>query len=122
MGYAVIKVDRDTDRYIIWHSITDSPAYWGTANEIRMFYREKFGTSGSWDCERSLERADEFGSSSYMERGLWDSKTLRYGGDKEIERSKLGALYDRMEAWAMRDDTGHEPEVDDLLTEIKWED
>lgn len=66
MGRALIKVRRDEDLYLWFSTIVDNVTMIGT--------REEFLQEGV--TEREMQRADELGSSSYMERGTWEAEGL----------------------------------------------
>lgn len=66
MGRAVIKTSPGEDLYMIFSTIVDDITMIGTRAEL--------SDEGISDME--FEKADQFGSSSAMRRGLWESGPL----------------------------------------------
>lgn len=69
----IVKADPDTDLYVEWSTIVDSPIAWGPASHF------------SNEDPKRLERADRTGSSSMIGEYTWD--------DEDIHVRELGTTH-----------------------------
>lgn len=70
----IVKADKDTDLYVIWSTIVDSPLSWGQAEDFPEENPERF------------ERANRTGSSSFDGFFNWD--------DEEFYLRELGTKHE----------------------------
>lgn len=81
MGTIVIKPDRDTDFYVGWSSVTESPHWWGPRSEVTRYLLDDARRRGGIDDPPGdrLQRADQHGTSAHDRRdGGWDDDGFIY--------------------------------------------
>lgn len=88
----IVKVNRNEDRYVLWSTVTDSPHFWGTEEEL-MAHMEYLGQVGDGINDRFL-RADVFGTSSYGGDYSWDDSGFIFEQKGFLRRNKLGEFLD----------------------------
>lgn len=107
MSVHILKVDRDTDRYVLWSTTSDGP--WvttciGTRAELLSMLTPHEDYPG--DTEGRLARADECGTSAQWSwsdgdgifgppyYGSWDDPEPLSTQEDDIARDQLGAYLD----------------------------
>jgi hypothetical protein len=129
MGQAIVKCARDRDLYLIWSSVVDAPVWVGNRAELAEYLRDEHGRAGWAESERSMDRADEYGSSDRaIGFGRWGDEELRLregapadrpgpDGYWFIRRDRLTAYAEALLAAGEDDETaGH-----DLMEWEEWE-
>lgn len=120
MGQMICKVDRETDRYLVWSSIAGSVVSWGNRKMMRQVLLKTYSLKEIYEdiglvmekIENDLARCDELGSTDRLD-GRFDDLSGPIWARKIMPRSSWSALYERLDAhWKS------EPDVSDLLTEV----
>ncbi|RBO87059.1 hypothetical protein [Nocardia puris] len=68
MGHTIIKPSRDEDFYVVYSSVVDAPIQWGTRAELEAGYEHAHPDR--------FDRADEWGSSSWIGSHHWDRQRV----------------------------------------------
>lgn len=94
MPRIILKVDAETDRYIYWSSITESPICVGTRDELLVTLTE-IDHMRSEEVEPRLKRADKNGTSdmSILDGG-WDDYGMAYQQRGTLLRNSFGQAWD----------------------------
>lgn len=95
MPQYVVKVTPDDDLYVMWSTVVDAPAVWGTRDEIaeHLLRRdEKKPEFAKPEIEDRMARADLYGTSSFQGDYGWDDDCFMYHQSGWFPRSRLTAF------------------------------
>jgi hypothetical protein len=105
----IIKPAADTDFYVGWSTVCDTPTWWGTRTEVAEFLRTEGSEHDRAHCDEMLDRADETGCNARDRRaGSWEVTEFCYENRGILPRARIIDACARLAA----DD---EPGVWDLL-------
>lgn len=124
MGHMIVKVDRRTNRYMVWSSTTNDVIFWGDRKDIRKFMLKGFTLGEILEdldgvlnkIEAKIAKVNEFGSDDRTGEGWWDDHGLVWE-DGFIFRSDFGKLFELLDThWRS------EADLSSIMRPPRWTD
>lgn len=87
MANFIVKIPHNgKDYYLIWCTMTDSPATYGCSlASLKNYYKKEYGEKGLLDLSRRLQRVEEKGVSSHIHDSFEELIGCNRAGNNEEE-------------------------------------
>ncbi len=112
MGFQIVKCAPDVDLYVEWSSVTESPTWVGTRDEVHAYLASDPSRSPGY-ADRVLSLLDEYGTSAPRLGCTWTNEGERYRNGGRLPRNRMLKFARRL-----LDDPGADPS--DLLVPIDY--
>lgn len=92
----LIDKKTNTEYYMEWSTVLDAPLTNGMSLEdFKIAYKEEYGNNGMHELEKRLERVEQKGTSSMLDRNVDDTISCNRAGEKgkKLSKSKIIELF-----------------------------